>query len=90
MHFVVSDSMNQRLLVNFIDTKIKTVVFRMKGLRTPGPNGFFAYFFQKNWAIVESDVFNYVREVLNFRISLEEVNSTFITMIPKVANPKRV
>lgn len=62
----------------------------MKGLGALSPDGFPVGFFQKNWAIVGSDVYNYVRKVLNFKTSLAEVNSTFITLIPKVANPKRL
>lgn len=56
--------MNQQLMASFTDSKIQSIVFQMNGIGAPGPNGFPAYFFQKNQFIVGKEVYHYVREVL--------------------------
>lgn len=58
----------------------------MKG---SGLDGFLAYFFQHNWSIVGRGVCQFVRDMLLFRTSLKDINTTFITLIPKVSNARR-
>lgn len=81
--------MNQHVVANASNSEIQISVFQMNGLGAPGPNGLLAYFFQHNWSIVGRDVCHYVREVLQFKFSLEDVNTTFITLILKLTNAKR-
>lgn len=82
--------MNLALLVEFSKNEIKDVVFQMNGLGIPGPNGFLAYLYQKNLPSVGKDVCKFVLDMLNFRTSLEWINQTYITHIPKVKNTQRV
>jgi hypothetical protein len=56
-------------------------------LKAPGPDGYPVYFFQRNWDICGEDVTRAVLRVLNGDESPEEINSTFIVLIPKVPNP---
>lgn len=81
--------MNQYVVANVSDFEIQIAVFQMNGLGASCPNGLPAYFFQQNWSIVGRDVCHYVREVLQFKFSLVDVNTTFITVILKVTNAKR-
>lgn len=61
----------------------------MNALGAPGLDGFPTYFFQKNWTIVGKDVCDFVKEVLQGRVSFEDINTTFITQIPKVFHAKK-
>ncbi|KAF5470770.1 hypothetical protein F2P56_011261 [Juglans regia] len=78
------------LMTPFNKEHIKDAIFQMNPLGSPGPDGFPAQFYQKHWEVVGEQVCNFALKVLNQGGSLKEVNDTFITLIPKVKNPKRV
>ncbi|XP_035546735.1 uncharacterized protein LOC118348703 [Juglans regia] len=78
------------LLKPFTREEITAAVFKMNPLGSPGPDGFPAQFYQKNWEVVGDQVCNFALQFLNHGGSLSEVNDTFITLIPKVQNPTRV
>ncbi|KAF5464491.1 hypothetical protein F2P56_014564 [Juglans regia] len=78
------------LMTPFNKEHIKEAIVQMNPLGSPGPDGFPAQFYQKHWEVVGEQVCNFALKVLNQGGSLKEVNDTFITLIPKVKNPKRV
>jgi len=49
----------------------------MEPLKTPGPNGYQALFFQKYWDLVGNNICNLVLGVLNGRRIPEVLNDTF-------------
>ncbi|XP_026396786.1 uncharacterized protein LOC113291472 [Papaver somniferum] len=58
--------------------------------KAPGPDGFSSHFFKVCWSIIE---FDFVKAIHNFFSKLKllgEVNSTFLTLIPKIDNPAKV
>jgi len=70
--------------------EVKQAVFQMDPDKSPGPDGFNAFFFQSYWDIIREDT---TKAVLNFFQTgklLKEVNHTFVTLIPKVANSSRL
>lgn len=62
----------------------------MTPLSSLGPDGFLAHFYQSNWEVLEKEVCRFVLHVLNIGGSLKGVNDTFITLIPKLQEPKKV
>ncbi|KAF5465302.1 hypothetical protein F2P56_015322 [Juglans regia] len=86
----VSPVMNELLLQKFTEEEVKVAVFQMKGMGSPGPDGFPALFYQSHWDILGKEVCRFALNILNSGGSLEGVNETFITLIPKVKEPKRV
>jgi len=50
--------------------------------KSPGPDGYNAFFFQKNWNVVSKKV---TGAALSFKAGrlLSEVNHTFVTLVPK-------
>ena len=58
--------------------------------KSPGPNGMSALFFQKYWSIVGTHVSNMALNVLNFGMTLFEINRTNIVLVPKTNNPQRM
>lgn len=64
----------------------------MHPLKSPGPDGIPALFFQKYWKLVGNDISSMVLSILNEEVSLENINNTFVALIPKCkipASPKQ-
>ncbi|KAF5451733.1 hypothetical protein F2P56_026813 [Juglans regia] len=78
------------LMNPFTRENITDDIFQMNPLGSPSPDGFLAQFYQKHWEVVGEQVCNFALKVLNQGGSLNEVNDTFISLIPKVKNLKRV
>lgn len=79
----ITEEMNGKLTEPFSEEEISDALFQIRPLKAPGPDGFPARFFQKNWGILKEDV---VRAVKNFFVDgqmQEGVNDTAIVMIPK-------
>ncbi|XP_042958050.1 uncharacterized protein LOC122293561 [Carya illinoinensis] len=74
----------------FTREEVRGAMFQMNPLGSPGPDGFPADFYQKHWEVVGEEVYSYALEVLNCSRSLQDVNDTYISLIPRVKNPKRV
>lgn len=79
----ITEEMNRKLTEPFSEEEISDALFQIGPLKAPGPDGFPARFFQKNWGILKEDV---VRAVKIFFVDgqmQEGVNDTVIVMIPK-------
>ena len=74
----------------FIEEEVKAAVFSLGSNKAHGPDGFHASFFQHNWKIVGREVTTMCLQVLNGGASVEEINSTFICLIPKIKSPRKV
>ena len=62
----------------------------MAPLKAPGPDGMPPLFFQIYWLDIGMDITKAVLSSLNSGSLLKSINHTFISLIPKVKNPKRV
>lgn len=62
----------------------------MSTLKSLGPDGLLVLFFHKYWHILGSDIITCVLDFLNLYRLPNELNYTFIVLIPKVTNPKRI
>lgn len=72
----------------YTNTNIDFVVQHMGSLKAPGPDGFQAFFDQKNWATVAPNVYSMVKSVLDGKGLPASLNETFLVLIPKVDNPE--
>jgi hypothetical protein len=63
---------------------------QMHPLKSPGPNGMFAGFYQNSWETVWNEVCKAVLDFLNNGIFYRSINDTYNTLIPKVKNPSRI
>ncbi|KAL5547765.1 hypothetical protein UlMin_002996 [Ulmus minor] len=59
----------------------------MNPSKAPGPDGFHAVFFQKNWDIVGPKVTKACLAILNDGASIKAFNTTYVTLIPKKKSP---
>lgn len=72
------------------DEEIKGAMFQIDGNKAPGPDGYSSVFFKKDWNIVGKDVCKAVREFFDNGKMLNEINSTLISLIPKIQTPSKV
>lgn len=86
----VYETMNSMLSKDFTADEVKTTLFQMNPLGSPGPNGFSTVFYQTHWDIVGGDVTRAILEVLNKSCDISSINETFIVLIPKIKKPQIV
>jgi hypothetical protein len=67
--------------------EICTALNQMAPLKTPGPDGFLACFYQQNWSIVHKEVCEAVLHFFETSSLDSEINATNIALIPKTCNP---
>ena len=70
------------------DEEIKAGLWSLKAFKAPGPDGLHAGFFQRFWPIVGNLVVDEVRKIFIDMAVPEELNKTFITLIPKIPGPE--
>ena len=75
---------------DFCIEEVRFALFQMHPLKTLGPDGMTAFFFQKFWHIVGADVTNAMLSCLNSRIILRNINNTHIALIPKTKDPELI
>ncbi|XP_020256483.1 uncharacterized protein LOC109833285 [Asparagus officinalis] len=68
--------------------EIRKAIFSMYENKSPGPDGYGFSFFKSAWSIVGNDVTLAIEEFFKSGKLLGVVNSTSITLIPKVKCPK--
>ena len=62
----------------------------MHPTKAPGPNDMSTIFFQKYWDVVGNDIMCMVLNVLNSNMLIADINSTNITLIPKINSPSKM
>lgn len=80
----IIEEMHSQLEAGFTREEIETTLNQMAPLKAPGPNGFGACFYKKNWAIISDDVCVAVLQLLKGKGMNSNLNQTFIALIPKV------
>ncbi|KAL2900133.1 hypothetical protein RDABS01_025215 [Bienertia sinuspersici] len=86
----LSIAQQDRLIAPFTNADVKNAIFSMDGSKAPGPDGFNAQFYKENWDIVSDLVCKSVLEYFQKGKLLKEINSTFLSLIPKVDRPQNV
>ncbi|XP_050217541.1 uncharacterized protein LOC126668378 [Mercurialis annua] len=68
--------------------EIKEAIFSINNDKAPGPDGYSSAFFKKSWNIVGSDISKAITDFFSNGRMHKHTNSTSITLIPKVPDPK--
>ena len=80
----VTGEMNRELNSPYSVEEVKAALFQMFPTKAPGPDCFPAHFFQKHWSLCGEELTQIVIRLLTGEDSFEEINKTFIVLIPKV------
>ena len=75
---------------SFSTLDIDEVIKHMPQDKATGPDGFNGLFMKKCWNIIKEDIYTLCFDFFNGNLSLEAINNSFITLIPKVHNPTSV
>ena len=73
----------------FNDADIKEVMFSIPNQKSPGPDGYNSGFFKDNWDMVGNLVCSAIKEFFSEGSLPEFYGQTKLTLLPKVAHPKR-
>jgi hypothetical protein len=83
----VTEEMNADLTREFTDAEISDALFQIGPLKAPGPDGFPARFYQRNWGTIKQQVIGVIKRFFASGTMPEEVNEATIVLIPKVDHP---
>lgn len=86
----LDDSMIEALLAPVSGDEVKMVIDQMGGLKAPGPDGVPAIFYQQNWEVTGPTLCRFVRSVFDSGVFPDNLNRSFISLIPKVDFPEVV
>ena len=95
MHFDLVSLFGQRqdseifdnLEFPFTEEEIEAVVKDLPTDKSPGPDGFNNEFLKSCWDIIKGDVLKFIYDFHAGQFSLESLNTSFITLIPKGSTP---
>jgi mannosylglycoprotein endo-beta-mannosidase len=76
------------LVAPFSNDEIDAVVADLPNNKSPGPDGFNGEFLKKCWNLVAPEFYKLCEEFYNGSLCLRSINSSFITLVPKIDNPR--
>jgi len=80
---LVSERMKPKLMSASTE-ELREVVFSLKRNKALVPNDFLAEFYHKTWCIIKKVLLQEVEETRNLGRVLKALNSTFVTLVPKI------
>lgn len=86
----VTNDMVSDLVCPYVRTEIEAALSEMHPCKSPGPDGLPALFYKRYWDLVGDDIFDVVLEFLNNGSMPEDINFTYVTLIPKKKNPTKM
>ncbi|KAL2235307.1 UNVERIFIED_CONTAM: hypothetical protein Sindi_1262900 [Sesamum indicum] len=87
---ILSNEESTALLLPFIPADVKQAVFDIDEDKAPGPDGYSSGFFKAAWPIVGQEVTSAVLDFFSTGRLLKQINTTLLTLIPKVHSPTTV
>ncbi|GKB63767.1 RNA-directed DNA polymerase, eukaryota, reverse transcriptase zinc-binding domain protein [Tanacetum coccineum] len=89
-HFGSSVSDDIYMIRDISDNEIKAALFDIDSNKAPGHDGYSSQFFKDAWNVIVKEFFKAVRDFFISGKLLKEVNSTVISLVPKISTPRRV
>lgn len=86
----LSQEESRKLEEGFYKEGIKEVVFENDRDKSPDPDRFNLEFLKRSWEIVSGDVISFVHEFHNLGKLPKVMTSSFLALVPKCDNPKRL
>jgi hypothetical protein len=83
---VTDSSIIDSLEMPFSNKEIQEVIMDLPNDKSPGPDGFNNEFIKTCWPIISKDIMQLISDFFDEKISLESINSSLITLVPKQYN----
>jgi hypothetical protein len=83
----MSDDLRDPLEAPISKEEIEEVVKGLPNEKSPGPDGFNNKFIKNCWHIIGEDIVQLIQDFYDEKVALESINSSFITLIPKIESP---
>lgn len=80
----------QHLEDPFTVDEIDRIVRALPNNKSPGSDGFNNKFTKAAWSVIKHDFYKLCQDFYSNSVGLRSINSSYITLIPKVDNPKYV
>jgi retron-type reverse transcriptase len=74
----------------FLLEEMELVIKQMPPDKAPGPDGFNGHFLKKCWPIVKQQFFDLAADFHEGSLNLQNINGSYITLVPKVQSPETV
>jgi hypothetical protein len=78
------------LTIPFEKQEMDDVIKAMPADRAPGPDGFNGQFLKKCLSIVQNDFYRLAQDFWEGKLNLQNINGSYITLVPKKAVPEEV
>ena len=86
----MTNEMNEKLVANFTIEEVEVALKQMAPLKAPGLDSMPPLFYQSYWSLLGFDVSHSIIHYLNLGVLPPALCHSFITLIPKVKDPKYV
>ncbi|XP_074283428.1 uncharacterized protein LOC141607978 [Silene latifolia] len=87
---LITKDHEQILLSSVTAEEIKANFFSIPGMKSPGPDGYTSEFYKDSWEIVGDKTVDAIQDFFRTGKLLKQINTTTLTLIPKVPNPVSV
>lgn len=74
----------------FSNEEIDSIIKSLPNKKSPGTDGFNSEFMKGSWAVIRQDFYNLCSSFYNNSCYLQSINSSYITLIPKIKNARYV
>jgi hypothetical protein len=74
----------------FLQEEIDLVLKQMPPDKSPGPDGFTGLFLKRCWPIIKKDFLKLIQDFHEGSLQLQNINESYITLVPKVHSPESV
>jgi hypothetical protein len=76
-----------KLNSTFTSQEVLVAIKNLKANSAPGTDGLSALFYQTYWEVIGPNIIDFVLNILNNEGSVQNINHTFISLIPKNNSP---
>ncbi|KAJ6904460.1 hypothetical protein NC652_022466 [Populus alba x Populus x berolinensis] len=83
----ISDATKLTTSLPITNEEIKSALFSIPDNKSPGPDGYNAFFFKQSWNIIGTDFIVAVKYFFSHNLLPRCVNATRVALVPKIENP---